>query len=320
MIVTLLTCVSAHSLKNAKSVTVLTERSWNNKINKRGNDVWMVMFYGDFCPACKASIPEFVKASNQTYGLVNFGAVDATAYPSLAQKYHVTHLPTFVIFHVDGHTIFSNGRTADRFLSGVSPYAKGCLSEFNMEWAQAGTKSAILFTNNDDPPFKWKVYSCRAKGIKVGHSSDPQARLAYGSAISPAAFLINKTHKIHFKSASEALKNAENFFLGKYVSSVPVTFLLPFEMKQECKSPARLCVGFNSGTVTDSFKRIASEYATKSVRFFQGDDDWPIPVKPGEAFLIDPETWKYHIIKHNIKLGDVIKKALEAPSEIQWTV
>jgi len=84
--------------KKKSAVQELDEASFNALVLD-SNDHWMVEFYAPWCGHCKALAPEWKKAAERLVSDgVKLGAVDATAYPNLAQKYGVKGYPTIKLF------------------------------------------------------------------------------------------------------------------------------------------------------------------------------------------------------------------------------
>jgi thiol-disulfide isomerase/thioredoxin len=308
-------------LRTAKTVKDLTEENWEATIEKRrSEEMWFVMFYGSDCPACQYAAPEFVDASNKTQGLIQFGSVNTTEEQDLSQRLHIAYLPTFMIYYSGGSTDYTGGRSSEKFIEGISPYFKGCLTDFEPSWLNDKQNSAVLFVYNERIPMSWKIFSCNAKDIRVGYSTDGTLRHSLGAPLAPAAFLINRTHKVHFKDIPDAIHNARLFFSGKFRKPAPtLTLFLPFEIGLECKGATQLCVGLNADEPSQEFKAIALEFGDKNVKFFQGDDEWPTQgIKPGHVALFRPGTKEFYPVQEIRGLKEAIKRGLQDPKKIGW--
>ena len=51
--------------------------------------MWLVEFYAPWCGHCKKLVPEWASAATSLKGKVKLGAVDATQFGDLAQRYGV---------------------------------------------------------------------------------------------------------------------------------------------------------------------------------------------------------------------------------------
>jgi len=78
-------------------------------------DMWLVEFYAPWCGHCKKLAPEWASAATTLKGKVKLGAVDATQFPDLAQRYGVRGYPTIKYFpagaKLDAEE-YGGGRTA----------------------------------------------------------------------------------------------------------------------------------------------------------------------------------------------------------------
>lgn len=57
----------------------------------------VVDFYGDHCGACVFTAPYFRSASDEM-AFIDFIKVNTSAYPSLAKRFDIKSLPTFIYF------------------------------------------------------------------------------------------------------------------------------------------------------------------------------------------------------------------------------
>jgi thiol-disulfide isomerase/thioredoxin len=278
------------------------------------------MVYGENCPACDYAAPEFAIASTKIDGLIQFAAVNISDQTELGSRLQIAHVPMFIIYHSTGTNDFTGTRNSEQFLRAVTRYAPACLEEFHPDWLKESQHSAVLFLNGPAPPLPWKVFSCKSPGIRVGISTDAQLRHSLGATLAPAPFLINGTHTISFKDVQSAINNSAAFFKGVYVKPKPaVEFFLPFELSSECRAPTQLCIGHFSELITGEFRALAEEYLDKNMKFFQGDDDWPVPqFRMGTMALFKPNS-RFCYIVHNPKdVRPAIAEALSNPRNVAW--
>lgn len=60
-------------------------------------DYAVIDCYGDHCSACVALAPVYDALADEMPG-VAFGRINITAYPDIAEKHHVTAMPTLLYF------------------------------------------------------------------------------------------------------------------------------------------------------------------------------------------------------------------------------
>lgn len=92
-------------------------------------DMWLVEFYAPWCGHCKKLAPEWAKAASTLKGKVKLGAVDATQFQELANRYGVRGYPTIKYFpagsKLDAEE-YDGGRTADDIIA----WAENKLEQF----------------------------------------------------------------------------------------------------------------------------------------------------------------------------------------------
>jgi protein disulfide-isomerase A6 len=91
---------STYGFYDNSDVVELNEADFKKNVLK-GDEVWIVEFYAPWCGHCKNLVPEMKKVASYLKGVVKVGAVDATKYESLGQKYQIKGFPTIKIFGND---------------------------------------------------------------------------------------------------------------------------------------------------------------------------------------------------------------------------
>ncbi|QQP53815.1 putative protein disulfide-isomerase A6, partial [Caligus rogercresseyi] len=98
------------------SVVELTDSNFK-KLVLDSDEMWLVEFFAPWCGHCKNLEPHWKSAASELSGKVKLGAVDATVYPDLAQKYGVQGYPTIKHFpsgvKKGGPQEYDGGRTKD---------------------------------------------------------------------------------------------------------------------------------------------------------------------------------------------------------------
>ena len=108
-----------HSTQNHLVWFLLTIISNNEVINS--DELWLVEFYAPWCGHCKALKPTWEKVAKALKGIVNVGAVDMDANPSIGQPYGIKGFPTIKFFGLDKKKPldYNSGRDEDSIVNFV---------------------------------------------------------------------------------------------------------------------------------------------------------------------------------------------------------
>ena len=303
-----------------KYVVPLTQKTWDQKINKRqSEDIWIVMFWGGYCPHCVSAGPEFTMAAKKCDGYIHFGSVDITKEQHLGMEYKIRTIPTFLIFHKDGYDDYTKERRCDSFIEGISPFYDGCLEPFREEMInmKRSKSSAIYFASKQNAPFAWKLLSCQlSRKAEFSYSTDAQLRIQLGAIKPPGIYLKNKTTNILLTSVKNLSSNVKSFFDGTYVEpEIPTQYYLPSELKSECREPTTLCVAINKEKVDPYFTQLAATFTKKGVKFFQGDDWKYKSLDATEYAIIDSSKTKYLPVSNIHDLPNILAACLNNNSK-----
>lgn len=99
---------------SAGDVVELTDSNFESLV-LNSDDMWLVEFFAPWCGHCKNLEPEWKSAARELKGKVKLGAVDATVYGALAQKYGVQGYPTIKYFAAGAKSSpsdYDGGRTS----------------------------------------------------------------------------------------------------------------------------------------------------------------------------------------------------------------
>jgi thioredoxin 1 len=80
----------------------LSEENFEKSINE--NKPILIDFWATWCGPCKFMLPIFDKLAKKYADKINFARLNVDDYQSIAVKYDVYAIPTFIIFH-NGHII-----------------------------------------------------------------------------------------------------------------------------------------------------------------------------------------------------------------------
>ena len=87
----------------------LSEENFEKSINE--NKPILIDFWATWCGPCKFMLPVFDKLAKKYSDRINFGRLNVDDYQSIAVKYDVYAIPTFIIFF--------KGETVERAVGAV---------------------------------------------------------------------------------------------------------------------------------------------------------------------------------------------------------
>lgn len=107
---------------NSNKIIELSEKNFDSSI--RGRMPLLVDFWATWCGPCKFMLPVFDKLANKYSDKVSFGRLNVDDYQSIAVKYDVYAIPTFILF--------SNGEISERAVGAVGEKGlEGLLQKYN---------------------------------------------------------------------------------------------------------------------------------------------------------------------------------------------
>jgi thioredoxin 1 len=81
----------------------ITEATFESEVTQSDKPV-LIDFWAEWCSPCRAMNPVINDLAQDFAGKVKIAKVDIDANPTLAEKYHVQSIPTFLIFR-DGKVV-----------------------------------------------------------------------------------------------------------------------------------------------------------------------------------------------------------------------
>lgn len=166
------------------SVIDLNDLNFHEIIDERANkSIFMVMFHGDHCPACRAAYPAFSDASRKGLGIVSFGHVDCSANSMLSYRFKIRAIPTFMVFHPGGEsTFYSFKRNAMSFLNGALSYLPDYSVPANSSWVDfknhpenLNINAVVYLSSRWSIPDDWKTLAFNFStypNITFGYAND----------------------------------------------------------------------------------------------------------------------------------------------------
>jgi len=296
-------------------VIQLDSSNWDQFIDKRSPDsVWMVMFYGDHCPACKVLDPMFNKASQQSDGMVNFGRVNDAKDNMISMRFGIKYLPTFLIIHKDGKAEYTGKKTDRAFVNAAAKFIPDKSLKVSEKWISDGIDSVILFTDKKQTPPMWSAISCVAGGkVRVGITDDPALKEQYSVQQIPSILFVNKSCKVTYNgklSFLSLISAITEFTEGVYEEPLQLNneYYLPEEYNLETEKFTGYCIIHASSDLDTHIKEAHTKYNNNRLKFFYGEEDLPYDfMKPGDVYIFAPKR------NLGMKLGSTseVSKALD---------
>jgi thioredoxin-related protein len=113
--------------------------------------------------------------------MIRFGIVYTQHSRKIANKFHITHIPTFRIFHSRGDCLYNGGRNERDFVKEPASYLEDLSSPVKRSWRDSmlSNPSVMLFIDGSKAPVVWAGISSyfAGKPIRFGISKkDPEMR------------------------------------------------------------------------------------------------------------------------------------------------
>lgn len=187
--------IKSFSYPFPSTVKNLNDDNFHDIIDNRNNkSIFMVMFHGEHCPACKAAYPAFAEASRKGIGLVSFGHVDCSSNSLLSYRFKIRAIPTFIVFHPGGETSFrAFSRTASSFLNGALSYLPDFSVPANATWIdfknhpENNNMNAIVYlTDRWSIPDDWKTLAFNFStypNLTFGYANDRRTKKEFTEVI-----------------------------------------------------------------------------------------------------------------------------------------
>lgn len=305
-------------------VVQLTQANWDAYVEQRSPDsVWMIMFSGDHCPACKVTYPIFRKAAAASDGMVNFGVVKSESDPALHMKFQIGVIPTFVLLHRGGRTDFTGARNERSMLNAAAKLIPDSSERITRDWAQCD-RFVALFTDKEKTPPMWAAISNEFRGrVRVGTSSDDEVKNLFGVERSPEIVFKNETHTIVYNGRNSygALRSAvADFVDGVYEEPIQFNteFFLPEEYEDEIDGFNGFCVIHNSFDLHPKLKSAQLKFGGSRMKFFYGDENLPFDfIKKGDLYIISPHKNGAVKVSNVEELDRMISEVIDG--NVNWT-
>ncbi|KAH0792474.1 Thioredoxin family protein [Histomonas meleagridis] len=311
--------------ENAGKIVTLTSSNWDKYIEQRDPDsVWLIMFSGEKCPACKITMPAFTKAASQADGMINFGVVISEKDPGLHMRFQIRVVPTFIIIHKGGRVDYTGKRTDRSFINAASKFIPDHSIPVTKDWVDDETYSAILFTDKEKTPPMWAAVSCSFHSkIRIGITSDPEILELFNVEKTPTIIFTNKTHRITYtgRNTFNAISQSVSDFIdGSYEEPIQfnIDFFLPEEYTEECENFNGYCIIHASAELDPKLRVAQEKYSSNRLKFFYGDEDLPFEfIKPNELYIIAPHKKEAMKVQSVNELKEAIMDVFDGNAK--WT-
>ena len=312
-------------LSSENAVVTLTDKVFSRRVEHRsGSDVWIVMF-NENTPACKRVQARFRAAADVSFGMVNFGSIDIDRFPTLKEKYNVTALPSFRIFHSGGDLPYTGRQKAASFLKTAMFYLRDASEPIQPGWRDEMLRkpSALYFAKNSSVPAVWVGVSSffQKKRIRCGFSNDTEVAGAFGVREFPTILFMNGTNEVKydgdvdFKSVRLAM---EEFFAKQLGGDEEMgdEFMTPDEFIGKCYGGRNLCVLSVSTAPTEEMRVLQKRLASHKIRWFVGKLGVPEKfMESGGVWIYNPRRDGYIRVNEEETLSDVIERVLDGTAK-----
>lgn len=312
------------------SYVILTEKSFQKLVLERPrHKVWMVMFTGSQCPACKHTLPKFINASDFSNGMVKFGTINIENYPKVAEKYEIKNIPHFIIFHSEGETVYNGERKVKSFLNTAASYIKSSAIPAREEWLgdMLANPSAIFFTDRQKVHPVWAGISSfyYGKSIRIGVTSDDDTIKAFDVKKIPCVMFYNGTHSTEYKGSFNfpKLRAAMDEFFAKKLVTIPTNSsdsLFPQDFEEQCLGGRSNCIISVSSKPSPLYLRMQKIYARHHMKWFFGTKGYPysfIENSKGHYWIYNPRKDAFIDIPDEEELQSTLDLVLDGMGK--WT-
>jgi thiol-disulfide isomerase/thioredoxin len=307
----------------------LTASTFRRLVLKRSShDVWLVMFTGPNCPACKQAYPRFVNASKVAEGLFQFGVLDIERAPDIAQDYEVHAIPQFRIFHSHGDTEYVGKRKERDFINHAAGFIEDLSQQTERSWVDSmlARPSAILFTDKPKTPPMWAGISAyfHSKSIRIGISrEDPEMMTLYNVSKAPSILFMNGTNsKIYRgKISFGPLKKAIDQFFAKRLkidAEEPAggDFLIPSEFEAKCLGGRHMCIVSVSKQPAEELEKLAQAHSRHKILWFVGISQLPFQfMDAGGVWIYNPRRDGFLHVPEIGELATALDRVLDGAAK-----
>lgn len=316
-------------LQAVVAVEQLTTSSFQRMVdNRKRHEVWMVMFTGQTCPACKMAYPQFEEASKLSGGMVRFGVIDIHRSLEISERFDCRMIPQFRIFHAKGDSDYVGNRQDRSFLNSAISYIEDFTEPVDASWegSLVAKPAAILFTDKAQSPAIWSAVSSyfHGKSVRVGLCSDEELQTQYGVTSVPEVRFMNGTAsevykgKVDFKGIRQAM---EVFFakrLEMINQEVGGSFYDVSRFEELCLGGRQNCIVCGMDKATEEMERLARTYARRKLLWFTGTEALPYDfLRSGGVWFYNPRRDGFVRVQNEEDIETTMESMLDGV--LKWT-
>lgn len=320
----LLLCACAANYEFNQYVTHLTSNNFQKEIEKRTNrTVYIVMFHGNNCPACREAYPHFDEAAENSQGMIKFGEIDTNVETALGDQFSILSIPTFIIFHPDGQAQFNRQRIARSFINAASRYIPHLATTIDETWLPSNSsRSVILFTDRQSSPPLWAAISCnyvnKSQHIDIGFNSNVTLQRMFKVTAVPTIMALNgNNYEIYNgKNKYSQIVDFINEFFSRNIAGQPMPTPIPELIQpiksnesfcQVCKKHGIYCVIKGGSDIPPEYNQISIKYKHDPFKFYTCGSDCPYNYAKEGLRIIHPRR-EAQVIVDGI---DLLKTSLD---------
>lgn len=310
-------------------VIELNAKNWHNLIEHRNSTtVWIVMFKSPTCPACKSAYPYFEKASQNCDGMLQYGIVDTAQDHEISSKLGIQTVPSFIIFHPEGHKVYDGPRNVRGFTNSPAKFIPNKSILADQSWNNGKKNSIILVTNKKQVPPIWAALSCffnkNKKGIQVGHILTNGKQKIFNLTAYPSIVMFRGKDSIVYSGENDfrsIQKFIIQYFDGTISSISDLTAINTIEKFDTIGKFTKLCKAkkncvISMGGETKKYQDVANKYKNQQLIFGVAADDSKVKIARSGFYIFHRQNDMAAYVKSVDYLSKSIDQVLEG--SIKW--
>ena len=297
-------------------------------LNRKDTEVWHILFVGKYQNSdqakeieklCKAAMLAQEKAANETHKICKFGLVNTTEEMFLAARNQIPALPYVKIYYPNGVEDYHGNHKANSYIEAISNRLPNFVRNFDKRSVDDSIPSVVLFTDQIKSPTLWTTLSLEYKDVfvKFALCSDFFTHKQFNIARLPTVMFFNSTNQIRYRgdlTEEELKKSIDQFLNGTLTLGDEMDdegFYRHSEFKDQCLG-RDYCVLSTWANISDQYRDIRNSCKHHPMKFFYGNQDFPIASFEENKFYIWKPRGHGIIAVNNLKeLSSTIDRVLD---------